>query len=383
MNILFMYDSPLHPEAGGTERATELAMKELERRGHKCIGLLHFNQNNPDEYFLNKKRMASLTKFLNDNHVDVVVNQIAFHYWLLKEFLAHGGQEWKEKGGKIVSFMHFDPDFKDFFYSSIFSNWKKLSLFKKIKKVGLLCYMPYLKYNSQKIKNFSYQYIYENSNAYVVMSPSYIQKIVNNAKLKEDNKIRVITNMLTFPKIADESIIYKKEKSVLVVSRMDENQKKISSILKVWRSIKKKNGYKLDIVGNGKDIDKYKDWVKKNNLKDVIFHGQQSPLPYYQKASIFLITSPKEGWGLTITESFQNGVVPIALNTSSVFSEIIENGVSGYLPNNVNEFKDKLQLLIHNDEKRRSMQSAGLLRSRNFIPEIVGSQWQTMLNQLI
>lgn len=47
-----MYDSPLLPEKGGTERATKLVVDELNRRGHTAIGLLHFNQDNPDEYFL-------------------------------------------------------------------------------------------------------------------------------------------------------------------------------------------------------------------------------------------------------------------------------------------------------------------------------------------
>ncbi|MBG6062538.1 hypothetical protein IWX83_002338 [Flavobacterium sp. CG_9.1] len=55
MTILFMYDSPLNPEAGGTERATKLVMDEMERRGHTCIGLLHFNQGSTDEFFLNSK----------------------------------------------------------------------------------------------------------------------------------------------------------------------------------------------------------------------------------------------------------------------------------------------------------------------------------------
>ncbi|MBG6062535.1 hypothetical protein IWX83_002335 [Flavobacterium sp. CG_9.1] len=55
MNILFMYYCPLRPEAGGTERATKLVMDEMERRGHTCIGLLHFNQDSPDEFFPNCK----------------------------------------------------------------------------------------------------------------------------------------------------------------------------------------------------------------------------------------------------------------------------------------------------------------------------------------
>jgi glycosyltransferase involved in cell wall biosynthesis len=378
-----MYDSPLNTEAGGTERATKLVIDELERRGHKCIGLLHFNQDNPDVYFLNGKCIASLSDCLYDNHVSVVVNQIAFHYWLLKEFLAHGGQEWKDKGGKIVSFMHFDPDFKDLFYASVFAGWKQLSLFRKIKKIGLLFYMPYLKHISQKTKDDSYRYIYGRSDAFVVMSPSYISKIVKHAKLKDDSKMRVITNMLTFPEIANANVLDKKEKSVLVVSRMDENQKKISIILKVWRGIKDKYGYTLDIVGTGKDADKYKEWGQKNYLKDVIFHGHQTPLPFYQKASIFLMASPREGWGLTITESIQNGVVPVVMNTSSVFYDIIEDGVSGYLPNNVSEFKDRLQTLISHDDKRIKMALAGLERARLFSPAIVGVKWEEMLNEII
>ena len=377
-----MYDSPLHPEVGGTERATKLVMDELERRGHICIGLLHFNQNNPDDYFLNGARIESLKDFLAENHVDVVINQIAFHYWLLEEFLSHGGQEWKDKGGKIVSFMHFDPDFKDLFYASVFAGWKQLSWFRKIKKIGLFFYMPYLKHISQKIKDNSYRYIYDRSDAFVVMSPSYIPKIVYHAKLKDDSKMRIITNMLTFPEIANATILDKKEKSVLVVSRMDENQKKISIILKVWRGIKDKNGYTLEIVGTGRDAHKYQEWVQKNNLKDVKFHGHQPPLPYYQKASIFLMASPSEGWGLTITESIQNGVVPVVMNTSSVFYDIIEDGKTGFLANTKEEFASYLQRLIDDDYLRSKMAKAGLKSACSFTSENVGEKWESMLNDI-
>ena len=232
--------------------------------------------------------------------------------------------------------------------------------------------MPYLKNLSRKIKNKSYRYIYDHSDAFIVLSYSHIPKIVKRAKLKNDSKMKVITNMLTFPEIQSATILDKKEKSVLVVSRMDENQKKISTILKAWSGIKNKNGYTLDIVGTGKDINKYKEWVQKNNVTDVIFHGHQSPLPYYQRAAIFLMTSPREGWGLTITESMQNGVVPVVMNTSSVFSEIVENGVSGYLTNDIQEFKEKLQLLILNDENRHKMALAALDKAKCFSQKWLG-----------
>lgn len=91
MNILFIYDSPLLPEAGGTERATSFVMTELTRRGHNCIGIIHWDQQNPDVHFLNGKKIGSLYEFLKENQIKVVVNQIAFHPRFLCQFLAHGG----------------------------------------------------------------------------------------------------------------------------------------------------------------------------------------------------------------------------------------------------------------------------------------------------
>lgn len=65
-------------------------------------------------------------------------------------------------------------------------------------------------------------------------------------------------------------------------------------------------------------------------MSNVEFLGKQSPLAFYLKAKIFLMSS--EGWGLTITESMQNGVVPIVLNTFKVFKDIIQDNIDGFLP---------------------------------------------------
>ena len=90
MNILFIYDSPLKKEKDGAERAIGLVMDELNRRGHRAISLLHINQGNPNEIFMNGKAIPSLSDFLSENEIDTVINQNAFHDWLLKEFFKHG-----------------------------------------------------------------------------------------------------------------------------------------------------------------------------------------------------------------------------------------------------------------------------------------------------
>ena len=95
-----------------------------------------------------------------------------------------------------------------------------------------------------------------------------------------------------------------------------------------------------------------------------------------------MLTSPREGWGLTITESFQNGVVPVVMNTSNVFEDIIVDGVSGYLPKNLSEFKEKLQKLICNDEKRRTMALTGLERATLFTSSSVGEKWNIIFYEI-
>ena len=43
--------------------------------------------------------------------------------------------------------------------------------------------------------------------------------------------------------------------------------------------------------------------------------GQKNPEPYYNEASIFMMTSSFEGWGLTLTEAQQYGCVPLAFHS--------------------------------------------------------------------
>lgn len=375
-----MYDSPLLPENGGTERATQLVMDELARRGHTTIGLLHFNQDNPDEYFLNCKRVFSLVDFLNNSNVDVVVNQIAFHYWLLKEFLSHGGQEWKDKGGKIISVMHFDPAIHYSPIKSYYRGFWKMDFVHKVKRIGYFFFIP--KYRNLRRETLikSYRYIYEHSDCYVVMSPSYVDSIQQLTSIKHMDKARVITNMLTFTEIADEDILDSKEKIVLVVARLDENQKRISTIIKIWKAVPNHNGYILHIVGTGKDEAYYKQIA--SGCKDIVFEGQQSPLAWYKKARIFMLTSPREGWGLTLTESLQNGVVPIVMNTSKVFGDIVNDGVDGFLANNEKEYASQLQRLLVDDGLREKMARAGLRNVIRFSGNSVGDRWEEALNSI-
>lgn len=381
MNILFIYDSPLCPEKGGTERATKLAMDELTKRGHTAIGLVHAARTQPDVWYYNGNLLNSLTDFLRSNSIDIVVNQIAFNYWLLESFLRNGGELWHRNGGKIISFMHLDPTpAPKKKLSRYFDNWTRKSFFAKIKRLGLIVYLPLLNRKIDNEYKYSMRYLYEHSDRYILMSPSFAPIFSDLCKIDTSTKVRFITNMLTFPNIENDSILESKQNIVLVVARMDDEQKNISFILDVWNKLKDRNGFKLHIVGGGKDEEMLKQ--KASKIPDVYFESQQSPLKWYQKSDIFLMASPREGWGLTITESLQCGVVPIVLDTSLVFKDIITNGVDGFLPKNKQEYVTVLQKLILDKCVRTNMAKQGLKSARRYLPSAIGMQWDDVLSEL-
>lgn len=382
MKVLFMYDSPLRPEAGGTERATRLVMDELERRGHNTIGLLHSSRVNPDNFYLNGVSINSLSDFLRNNHVDVVVNQIAFHCWLLENFLSHGGQEWRNNGGKIVSFMHLDPTpAPKKRLSAYFEDWHQKNFYGKFKRVMLMMYLPYLNYMTGKTYKRSLHYLYENSDRYVLMSRTFTDIFVELSGIRDRSKLQFITNMLTFPEIEDVEILDKKDNIVLVVARLDDEQKNISFIINVWKSMNDHQGFTLHIIGDGKDSTKLRKYAE--GVDDIVFEGSQSPIEWYRRAKIFLMASPREGWGLTITESLQCGVVPVVLDTSTVFKDIISNGKNGYLAHDEREYKQCLEHLMSEDSLRKTMAKEALLSADRFSSIQVGDCWEKMLSECV
>ena len=80
------------------------------------------------------------------------------------------------------------------------------------------------------------------------------------------------------------------------------------------------------------------------------------------------MTSSAEGWGLTLTESLQRGVVPIVMNSSPVFSEIIENGKSGILVrnNDYKAFANAIRKLMKSEVTRITMSQNCLIQAKKF-----------------
>ena len=88
-----------------------------------------------------------------------------------------------------------------------------------------------------------------------------------------------------------------------------------------------------------------------------------------------------EGWGLTLTESLQRGVVPVVMNTSSVYSDIITHCYNGFLSekSNLDSFIHCMESLMADKQRLRSMQLNALASSERFTLDRTMKKWQELI----
>lgn len=383
MTILWIYNLPLIPEAGGTERITSLIAKGLSQRGHKCLGILEFKEGSTQMVY-EGHNVEDLYEFLKENKVDVIINQIAYSRWLLRDFLERGGAKWHAEGGKIISCLHFDPKPTSDLYLFKSKRDKKFRDYINIAKAFLL--KSYYRKRQEKRTGITYNWVYDNSDHYITLSATHFPYFRQVTQRDEYQKLTAINNPLTFDDISTDEILNEKKKVVLVCSRMDEYHKRISLILRAWKKLQSDPiaaDWTLNIIGDGPDLEFYKSYANKKRLKNICFEGRQSPEPYYREADIFLMTSTGEGWGLTLTESLQRGVVPVVMNTCPVYSDIITDGYNGFLTqDNVADLMSHVLMLMKEQEQLRKMQRNALSSASRFTLDKTMMKWGSILNKL-
>lgn len=124
-------------------------------------------------------------------------------------------------------------------------------------------------------------------------------------------------------------------KKLISVGRLSP-EKGYMDLLRVFKLLNNyDNEYTLDIVGDGEEYEKMKLYIKENKLKDkVTLHGFQNR-DYIDKlenqASLYLMTSHTESFGIVLLEAMSHGLPCIAFSSAEGAREIIQNNKNGYL----------------------------------------------------
>lgn len=397
MNILYINSFDCSPDSsGGVNRIVYVLSQYLqERLGYRCF--LGFYENQPEGRslapFFDRIKLhkdfdeAEFEVFLTRNSIDIV--QINF---LKKENLCtipHIYRIAQKHQVKVVYCLHVCPGGEIVAYGS----WLRVQFsilygdhpLREIKRWLISLTQPLWKSISFLILRKKYLIPYQNSDRVVLLSSHYRQPYLDIIGQKDTGKMDAIGNALTFNAYASAEDIERKQKEVLVVARFDEFSKRISIVLRIWKSIEndpRLNDWNLTLVGTGEAEGFYKYLVKKWKLNRVVFTGLQKPLEYYRRASLFLMTSAAEGWPMVLMEASQMGVPTVAFDSFGSLHDIIEDGFNGRIVpnNNLTAFQNALYNLMQNDDLRKQMSFNAVEKSREFEIDKIMKKWLLIFN---
>lgn len=391
MNILFSTIFYVSPTQGGTERVTYSVASSLKNLGHSVYSMYSSGDDNGDSNTLfsesyripDIKDTTNLSIFLKSRRIDAVIIQGAYVQvkWFRQALK-------KMPFCKLLFVHHFEPawELHEFTFLSYWRNFKNTTTLKSvISMLGHMVLYPIERRRYERQLPLWYREAYDYADKIILLTKGFISQYMEYAGIMDDVKFTIIPNMLSFDHFETKDRILEKQKLVLIVSRMSEPQKRISLALNIWNECMKDKtvaDWKLYVVGIGEDLENYHELVKRKHIPNVTFWGRQNPLLFYQVASIFMMTSSSEAWGLTLTESMQNGVVPLAFDTYAALRDIITDDSVGYAitEGNTDEYISKLKHLMKDTDNRHRMALNGIESAKRFTSQKIGAVWNELLS---
>ncbi len=387
--ILFLLR--LWPVYGGGETVTICLANEMVKRGHH-VSILFFKDTSRtgiENLYIDKRIISqrieeidcnecdnsdkdkgkasdALYEYVTDNSIDVIINQ----WWPISYLRKFS----KPVGVKLIHCLHTS------FYTPVFNDEGVLNLVKKLLRP---MYLAYKKHTCVREVNSWLKIV----DYYVFLSPSYQKQYMEMSKNDNyDGSLVSIPNPLVYINNISEEEYSQKENIVLLVGRMEESSKRITRALRIWKKIEAFNDlvdWRFILVGDGPDIGRYKDMAVNLGCKRIYFQGFQNPLQYYKKAKIFIMTSEFEGFGMTLLESQQNGVVPIVMDTFATLHDIVEDRVNGIIIADHDEqrFAMEMKALMCDENQLRTLACNGIQKTLRFHPKAVVDKWERLMEK--
>ena len=386
-NILFITTFKVSSTKGGTEKTTITVASELKSTySYNCYSAYFIDEKSRKEECFDDEFLIRYDCFENDisqivldKNIDVIIIQGEFEFApkIRKLFPTI----------KIIFAHHFEPGWEENFITrrGLLLNIVRRKSFKTIVgNILKILVFPYYHYEQCSELHAKYRCAYEKSDRVVLLVNEYIEDYVKYGNISGRDKFRIIPNGLSFDFSLPEEKIYNKKHKALIVSRLEERQKRVFTALDIWNSIDFKSDWKLFIVGDGPDKKRYEKYVENHKIAGVVFTGRKNPLSEYKESAVFIMTSQSEGWGITLTEAQQMGVVPIAFDTCAPIHEIIRDGENGKLVNEgkVDEYSAELEKLMHNSDYRIKLAKNAIISTARYSKKSVGKMWNDVICEL-
>lgn len=178
------------------------------------------------------------------------------------------------------------------------------------------------------------------------------------------------------------------ESKVVMTAGRLVRQKNFPSLVKAWRKVHDRfPEWELQIWGEGGDRSMLEGLISDLDLKDSVnlmgYSG--NIMARYPDASIFVLSSLFEGFGMVIVEAMSCGLPVVSYDCPCGPKNIIKDGSDGFLVPTGDEdaLAEKICELIENENERRLMGKAALANSGRFALDSVITLWMDLFRKTI
>lgn len=389
MNILFLLKTL---DLGGVEIVSATLANYFCTKGHKVVvfafeegngSALNYFKNAKIEigfgYSYNKKNIQRLNELINNTQIQIVINQWGLPF-LPISILCHLNNR---DSFQIISTHHNIPS-----SNGLLKNIEIAFAHKKgiLNKYYLKCKWLIFK----MITSYSMRYVYNHSDRYMVLSPSYIEHFKKFTGIKNPTKLLVQTNPVTIDTSGFTFNPANKQKEIIYVGRIDYNQKRVYRVIDTWALLENRfPDWRLTIVGDGPERMNIEAQVREKGLRHVSFEGFQHPIEYYKQASLLMLTSEYEGFPLVLAECMSFGVVPAVYGSYSAVYDIIEDRGNGIIlsPDKKQKFDaeqmaKRMAAIMESPEILQAMARNAIEKSKEYSLDKITRQWEEVMSKI-
>lgn len=180
-----------------------------------------------------------------------------------------------------------------------------------------------------------------------------------------------------------------RERTLLAVGRLDP-VKGFDRLIDMMSSlIQDIPEYSLRIIGEGDQGETLQNLIERNHLQNHVFLLGRKTSEEIQaemsKASMYVMTSYNEGFGIVLVEAMSCGLPSIAFDVRVGPCSILHDNKDGYLikDNDKEGFCTKIKTLAHDEQLRIELGKQALHNAQAYSKETIASVWLNVLEKKI
>lgn len=352
--------------AGGLERVLSIKANYLAEQYGYEVSILSLNNNhlNPFYSFSNKIKMYSVA--VEGNSIQYVASYIKG----IKKIVVTIKPD-------IISVC--DDGLKAFFIPKILRRSIPIIYERHVSKLIEMRHdFSFLKRIVIRAKWKAMEYLASDFKKFVVLTEG------NTDEWLTLRNIEVISNPLSF---YPENSSTLDQKKVIVVGRQ-AYQKGYDLLLSAWEKVvKQQPDWKLEIYGKKDESQNLESLADALGIKENVsfLKPEKNIEQKYLESSIYVMSSRFEGFGMVLIESMGCGVPCVSFDCNYGPSDIIQNGVDGYLVENGNieALASTILKLIEDENLRKTMGIKAKENVKRYLPVTIVKQWDKLFKELV